>query len=111
MKLNNAKSGEQQKRSLRGKGITYDTGFFYAGVGTRETFDPEVVKREMHIIHDDLHCNAVRITGGNADRLEIAALYAADAGLEVWYSPFTSDLTTDELLDFLADCAERDRKS
>jgi hypothetical protein len=70
-------------------------------VSTRETFDPEVVKREMRVIHDDLHCNAVRITGGNADRLEIAAIHAASAGLEVWFSPFTCDLTTDELLDFL----------
>jgi len=107
MKLNNAESVVQPKRSLRGKGITYDTGFFYAGMSTREPFDPEVVKREMCVIHDDLHCNVVRITGGNADRLEIAALHAAHAGLEVWFSPFTSDLTTDELLDFLADCAER----
>lgn len=92
---------------MRGKGITYDTGFFNAGVSTREPFDPEVVKREMQVIHDDLHCNVVRITGGNADRLEIAAIHAADVGLEVWFSPFTCDLTTDELLTFLADCAER----
>lgn len=92
---------------MRGKGITYDTGFFNDGVSTHEPFDSDVVKREMHIIRDDLHCNAVRITGGNADRLEIAATHAANAGLEVWFSPFTCDLTTDELLDFLADCAER----
>jgi hypothetical protein len=107
MNHGNTESAVRKTQLMRGKGITYDTGFFYAGVSTRETFDPEVVKREMHIIHDDLHCNAVRIFGGNADRLEIAALHAADAGLEVWFSPFTSDLTTDELLDFLADCAER----
>lgn len=92
---------------MRGNGITYDTGFFNAGVSTHEPFDSEIVKREMRVIHDDLHCNAVRITGGNADRLEIAAIHAADAGLEVWFSPFTCDLTIDELLDFLADCAER----
>lgn len=92
---------------MRGKGITYDTGFFNAGVSTREPFDSDVVKREMQIIHDDVHCTAVRITGGNADRLEIAATHTATAGLEVWFSPFTCDLTTDELLDFLADCAER----
>jgi hypothetical protein len=61
----------------------------------------------MRIIHDDLHCNAVRITGGHVDRLEIAASHAAAAGLEVWWSPFTNDLTTDELLALLADCAER----
>jgi hypothetical protein len=92
---------------MRGKGITYDTGFINAGVSAHEPFDPEIVKREMRIIRDDLHCNAVRITGGDVNRLEIAATHAAAAGLEVWFCPFTCDLTTDELLDFLADCAER----
>lgn len=77
---------------LQGKGITYDTGFFHAGMSTREPFDLAVVQREMQIIHDDLHCNAVRITGGNVDRLASAALYAASAGLQVWFSPFTCDL-------------------
>lgn len=74
---------------MRGKGITYDTGFFNAGVSTHEPFHSDVVKREMRIIRDDVHCNAVRITGGNADRLEIAAIHAVNAGLEVWFSPFT----------------------
>lgn len=92
---------------MRGKGITYDTGFRNAGTSTREPFDPEVVRREMRVIHDDLHCNAVRITGGHPDRLEIAATLAAEAGLEIWSSPFTNGLTQDELLDLLADCAER----
>ena len=92
---------------MRGKGITYDTGFISEGMSTHEPFALEIVKREMRIIRDDLHCNAVRITGGYPDRLEIAATYAADAGLEIWFSPFTNDLTTDHLLDLLADCAER----
>src|SRR6185437_6505924 len=77
------------------------------GVSTRETFTPSVVQREMQVIHDDLHCNTVRITGGDADRLELAATHAASFGLEVWFSPFTCDLTTDELLDFLDDAAAR----
>ena len=92
---------------MRGKGITYDTGFINAGVSTREPFDPEVVGREMRVVRGDLHCNAVRVTGGDPDRLEVAATHAAEAGLEVWFSPFTCGLTTGELLDFLADCAER----
>jgi hypothetical protein len=66
-----------------------------------------VVQREMKIIRDDLHCSAVRITGGNPDRLEIVAAHAADAGLEVWFCPFTNGLTQDELLALLGDCAER----
>src|SRR5262245_12572294 len=92
---------------MRAKGITYDTGFISAGTTTREPFDPDVVKREMQIIHDDLHCNAVRITGGYPERLEIAAAHAAEAGLEVWFCPFTNNLTNERLLELLADCAER----
>jgi len=92
---------------MRGKGITYDTGFLSAGTSTREPFDTEIVRREMRVICNDLHCNAVRITGGNPDRLELAAGHAADAGLEVWFCPFTNGLTQAEVLDLLADCAER----
>jgi hypothetical protein len=95
---------------MRGKGITYDTGFINAGVSTREPFDPEVVGREMRVVRGDLHCNAVRVTGGDPDRLEVAATHAAEAGLEVWFSPFTCGLTTGELLDLLADCAERAKR-
>jgi hypothetical protein len=91
---------------MRGRGICYDTGFFHRGVSTHEPWDPEVVGRELRIIRDDLHCTAVRITGGDLDRLKIAASLAADAGLEVWLCPFTIELTTDEMLAFLADCAD-----
>jgi len=92
---------------MRARGINYDTGFFNAGTSTHEPFDPDVVRREMRVIRDDLHCDAVRITGGDVDRLEIAATHAADAGLEVWFCPFTNGLTQDALLALLADCAER----
>jgi hypothetical protein len=91
---------------MRGKGICYDTGFFNRGVSTHEPFDPGVVARKLRVIGGDLHCNAVRITGGDLERLTIAASAAAAAGLEVWISPFTTDLTADELLEFLAGCAE-----
>jgi hypothetical protein len=90
---------------MRGRGINYDTGFLSAGTSTHEPFDPAVVRREMRVIRDALHCNAVRITGGNVRRLEVAAEAAADAGLEVWISPFTNGITTDALLDLLSECA------
>src|SRR5688572_22568465 len=92
---------------MRGKGISYDAGFINKGTSSREPFDPEVVRREIQIIRDDLHCNTIRVTGGNAERLEITSAIAAEAGLEVWFSPFTCDLTPDEMLALLADCAER----
>ncbi len=92
---------------MRARGINYDTGFFNGQTSTHEPFEPDRVRREMRIICDDLHCTAVRITGGSLDRLAIAATHAADAGLEVWLSPFTNGLTQEALLVFLADCAER----
>jgi hypothetical protein len=92
---------------MRVFGINYDTGFTSAGTTTREPFDPDTVRREMDVIRNELRCDAVRITGGHRDRLETAARLAAEAGLEVWYCPFTNDLTRDELLDFLTDSAAR----
>ncbi|WP_406299197.1 hypothetical protein OG948_28535 [Embleya sp. NBC_00888] len=92
---------------MRAKGITYDTGFVRDGTNSRVRFDPDEVGRELRIIRDDLHCNAVRITGGLPDRLEIAARHAADLGLEVWFSPYPLELTTDEMSALFADCAER----
>ncbi|WP_405801451.1 hypothetical protein [Streptomyces sp. NBC_01506] len=95
---------------MRVFGINFDTGFTSAGTTTREPFDPSTVRREMEIIHDELRCDAVRVTGGDRDRLETAARLAAEAGLEVWYCPFTNGLTQDELIDFLTDSAGRAEK-
>ncbi|TMR09237.1 hypothetical protein ETD86_44410 [Nonomuraea turkmeniaca] len=92
---------------MRAYGVTYDTGFLSAGTTTHEPFDPDTVRREMQIIRDELYGDAVRVTGGDPDRLETAAHHAARAGLEVWYSPFTNGLTQDELLTFIVDSAER----
>ena len=92
---------------MRIKGIVYDTGFINNGTTTKEKFDLNVIKREIHLIKNDLHCNAVRITGGDADRLESVAALAASEGLEVWYCPFTCGLTTDELNSFLVTAADR----
>ncbi len=106
MNHGNTESVEQQKRSLQAKGIGYDTGFSFDGV-TRRPFDHEVVRRELQIIRDDLHCTAVRLFGNDLDRLEFAARHASDLGLEVWFSPFTYQLGPEEMLNLLADGAER----
>ncbi|MEO3888969.1 hypothetical protein [Nonomuraea sp. B5E05] len=92
---------------MRAKGITYDTGFIRNGGSSRERFDPDVVRRELKIIRDDLHCTAVRVIGGDPGRLELAATYASDLGLEVWFSPYPLELTAEETLSLFADCAER----
>lgn len=92
---------------MRAKGISYDTGFVRDGVSSRERFDPGVVERELGIIRDELHCTAVRVIGGDPERLELAATRAAELGLEVWFSPYPLELTAEEMLALFADCAER----
>lgn len=92
---------------MRGKGMTYDTGFVRRGGNSLKDFDPARVRRELSIIRDDLHCTAVQVVGGDPERLELAARHAAELGLEVWFSPYPLELTTDEILALFADCAER----
>ncbi|GLY89615.1 hypothetical protein [Actinoallomurus iriomotensis] len=89
---------------MRG-GITYDTGFRPGGRLSRERFDHETVRHEMRVIADRLHCDAVRITGDDAGRLAVAGRYAAEAGLEVWFSPFPCDLTPEPMLRLFEECA------
>jgi hypothetical protein len=92
---------------MRAKGISYSTGFVLRGVNSRVSFDPALVERELRVIHDDLHCTAVRVIGGDPERIETAARIAVDVGLEVWFSPYPLELSTEEMLSLFADCAER----
>jgi len=71
------------------KGVCYDTGRAYGGgFVTRRVFDPAMTRRELQIIRDDLHCNAVRFQGTDIGRLTTAAAGALKlGGLQVWLSP------------------------
>jgi hypothetical protein len=91
---------------MRARGIGYDAGFSFDGT-RRRPFDLAVVRRELEIIHHDLHCTAVRIFGNELDQLQFAADYAAELGLEVWFSPFTHNLDEQEMLALLSDAARR----
>jgi hypothetical protein len=91
---------------MRAKGIGYDTGFV-VGETFNRPFEPELVRRELRIIRDDLHCTAVRLIGTDLDRIEFAAREAAALGLEVWFSPFPWDAHPEAILAQLADGAER----
>ncbi|MET8869358.1 hypothetical protein ABZW11_41055 [Nonomuraea sp. NPDC004580] len=92
---------------MRAKGISYDTGFVTGGTRASGPFDPAVVRRELTIIRDDLHCTAVQLVGGDPERLEVAAGLAAELGLEVWFTPYPLELAPEEMLALFADCAER----
>ncbi|WP_243450461.1 abortive infection protein [Desulfosporosinus sp. Sb-LF] len=90
------------------KGINYDIGTFTRGKesSSRDIFDPVIVQREMEIIKNDLHCNAVRISGQDIARLTTAAEYALQQGLEVWFSPAFVDANEQETLTYFAECAK-----
>ncbi|WP_413305802.1 hypothetical protein AA0X95_04440 [Bacillus sp. 1P10SD] len=90
------------------KGINYDVGTFTRGKGSssRDTFNPTIVKREIEIIRNDLHCNAIRISGQDLARLSLASEIALQQGLEVWFSPALVDGTEQETLIYFAECAK-----
>ncbi len=92
---------------MRGKGINYDTGFSPGGRLSLEDFDPAIVRREMQVIAGELGCTAVRVSGGDPERLSVAAQHAAAAGLEVWFAPFPCELPAAELVPLFAECAGR----
>ena len=91
---------------MRTRGINYDTGFSPAGRCSRDVFEPDLVRHEMQVIAHRLCCNAVRITGGDPNRLRVAAGHAAAVGLEVWFAPFPCEMSPEEMLPYFADCAE-----
>lgn len=70
------------------KGINYDTGTrTLTGRVTREIFDLTVVSKEIAIIKNELHCNAIRISGFDIERVVKTAEIALKEGLTVWFSP------------------------
>jgi hypothetical protein len=91
---------------MHSKGITYDVGTLFAEKrSTRDTFDPLVMQREIDIIKEDLHCNAVRVCGQDIERLRTSAQYALAQGLTVWFSPLLVEATQEETLAYLAECS------
>ncbi len=92
---------------MRRKGITYDTGFFPAGRTSRPIFEPAQVRHDLRAIARELRCDAVRVTGGDLDRLTVAAEYAAAEGLEVWYSPQPCELDSGQMRSLFEEAAGR----
>jgi hypothetical protein len=86
------------------KGVSYDVGRVMAG-NWRPIFDQKVVQRELEIIRNDLHCNAVRICGLDIPRLVTAAGMALQLGMEVWLSPEMWDKSQAETLAYITKAA------
>ncbi|GKU27509.1 abortive infection protein [Clostridium folliculivorans] len=100
-------------KSLRYKGINYDVGTFTrgkSGPSSRDIFNPAQVKKEMRIIKNDLHCNSIRISGMDIERLTLASEYALMEGLEVWFSPANVDADENETIDYFIECAKAAEK-
>jgi hypothetical protein len=94
------------------RGVLYDVGRVL-WVNWRPVFDPAVVRRELQIIRDDLHCNAVKICGRDIERLTVAAEAALALDLEVWFSPELWDADPGATLAHItaaAEAAERLRR-
>jgi hypothetical protein len=74
---------------------------------SRPRLDAEVAERELTILRDDLHCDAVRISGTDPQRLADTAAIAASLGFEVWVSPHLHDASPTATMDYTLDCATR----
>jgi hypothetical protein len=94
---------------MRLKGVSYDVGRVM-GLNWRPDFDPKVIHRELAIIKNDLHCNAVRICGLDIDRLMVSAEDALKQGLEVWLTPEMWDKTQEETLKYIIEAATEAEK-
>lgn len=95
-------------QTLKRKGINYDIGTHTRGKesSSRDEFNPAVVKREMEIIKEDLHCTSVRISGQSVERLIVTSEYALEQGLEVWFSPSLIDADEKATLAYFSECAK-----
>ncbi|MCP2340266.1 hypothetical protein [Actinomadura rupiterrae] len=94
-----------QRQGLTQRGVNYDT--------EREVWKPAFVRREIRAIRRDLHCNAVILLGSDLARLELAARYASEQGMFVWFEPRQFDRDARRTLEFLratAVMAERLRR-
>jgi hypothetical protein len=93
------------------RGVTYDTGIVFSGPGysvpTRPKLDLATAQRELQIVRDDLHCNAIRLIGLDVDRLVQVAERALALGLEVWLSPALWGRPLDETLRYCVSAARR----
>ena len=91
---------------LKIKGVNYDVG-----VGFRSDHNPannltaEVMKEELEVIKNELHCNAVRIYGSDLEKLIECSEIAMKEGLIVWLSPRYINASLDETLDYIINCS------
>lgn len=96
---------------MKYRGINYDVGNNYrAGTSSRKEFDPQVIEKEIEIIHSDLHCNAIRISGYDISRLVTASEFALKNTMTVFFSPSNINASLKDTTDYILRCAEEAEK-
>lgn len=91
---------------MRYKGINYDVGTTtITGELSRKIFDIEVVAKEIAIIKNELHCNAIRISGVSIERIAEASEIALKMGLTVWFSPIFAYNDRENTLNYILQSA------
>jgi len=93
---------------MKWRGVSYDVGRVM-GMNWRPIFEAVVIQRELEIIKNDLHCNAIRICGFDIRRLSIASEMALKLELEVLFCPEIWHKSQEKTLNYIlkaADAAE-----
>ena len=86
------------------KGVCYDVGSVMY-FNWRPDF-PKTASREIEVIKNDLHCNAIRISGLDTNRLMVATEIALKQGLEVWLTPTMWNKKQDQTPAYIEGVAE-----
>jgi hypothetical protein len=97
----------ERPHGLVHKGINYDVGTNYEpGTLSREVWNDAMVQREISVIRDELHCNAINVFGTDIERLVACSTAALEHGLHVWVQPRLVDSDQDEMLEHLSQVAQ-----
>lgn len=92
---------------MRVKGISYDIGIVFGEYQASLGMDEATVRKEMKIIRDDLHMNAIRLSGTGIDDMITGARICLEEGLDVWLSPHYIDVSQKFLIDQTLECGRR----
>ncbi|TCK92564.1 membrane protease YdiL (CAAX protease family) [Natranaerovirga hydrolytica] len=98
-------------KGLTQKGISYDVGTSYVpGQSSRPNWYPEVMRREIQVIRDELHCNSILIFGNDLKRLVECAEEALKSGLYVWLQPRLMNSQQTEMISNLKEVSKAAEK-
>lgn len=97
--------------AMKHRGVVYDVGLQYnSGEYSVENFNADLVRYDMKVIADSLHCNAVRIEGEDISRLEQASLLAAEVGLKVFFNPWWMNADADQVATYMIRAAKTEEQ-